>query len=485
MKKQLLLLAACTTLATANAQNDPGLTVGSTGTVDFTYMGNPVTYITVRGADNLIWLQQNLGATQVATSSTDAAAYGHYFQWGRWDDGHQVPTSPTANVSTITPNNPAGILAGNTNFLIGPNPNDWWGGGTGTDTWSDLPASATNGTDPCTAIGPGWHMPTTAEFTNAITVEGITNEATGFSSNLKLAMAGQRDGGNGMMINVGAGGAGQFWTANANMMYADNISVMPSSVNNPDLALRGYGFSVRCVTTCTGVFPPDDLFGDDTVCAGSTQTYYIHPVANANDYTWTVPTGWTIVGPTTDTLITVVAGSTGGAVTAQANNSCNNASLSIPVEVNPLPVPVISATDNSLSTGTFTSYQWMVNDTIITGATTNPYTATESGDYQVIVTDVNGCSDTSVVFAHTLGVNNIPGAEKIRVYPNPAVNMLHIDAPMNVTIAIYSIDGRVALTKENATTVDISALPAGTYHVKMTDKSGQTVRMEKLTVIRQ
>ena len=29
-----------------------------------------------------IWMDKNLGATQVATSSTDAASYGDLYQWG-------------------------------------------------------------------------------------------------------------------------------------------------------------------------------------------------------------------------------------------------------------------------------------------------------------------------------------------------------------------------------------------------------------------
>ena len=61
----------------------------------FTYTGSSETYGTVISADNKCWLDRNLGATQVATSSTDAASYGDLFQWGRLDDSHQVRTSPT------------------------------------------------------------------------------------------------------------------------------------------------------------------------------------------------------------------------------------------------------------------------------------------------------------------------------------------------------------------------------------------------------
>jgi len=66
-----------------------------TSTVTFTYKGTPVTYGTAVGQNGTCWLDRNLGATQVATSSTDAASYGDLFQWGRLDDGHQNRTSST------------------------------------------------------------------------------------------------------------------------------------------------------------------------------------------------------------------------------------------------------------------------------------------------------------------------------------------------------------------------------------------------------
>src|SRR5690606_21950503 len=44
--------------------------IESTGTVSFTYSGTPVTYKTVRAKDGNVWLQQSLGSTKVATTST-------------------------------------------------------------------------------------------------------------------------------------------------------------------------------------------------------------------------------------------------------------------------------------------------------------------------------------------------------------------------------------------------------------------------------
>jgi hypothetical protein len=87
-------------------------------TVTFNYKGNIVTYGTVI-SNNRCWLDRNLGAAQVATSSTDAAAYGDLFQWGRLDDGHQVRTSPT----TTTLSN--SDVPGHGNFILSPSTGDW------------------------------------------------------------------------------------------------------------------------------------------------------------------------------------------------------------------------------------------------------------------------------------------------------------------------------------------------------------------------
>jgi hypothetical protein len=82
---------------------------GPTAIVDVT---NPTTGKT--------WMDRNLGASQVATSSTDAASYGDLYQWGRRADGHQCRTSPTtATLSSV--DQPA-----HGNFILAPNaPNDW------------------------------------------------------------------------------------------------------------------------------------------------------------------------------------------------------------------------------------------------------------------------------------------------------------------------------------------------------------------------
>jgi len=129
----------------------PGDAAGDTGCVTFVYGGQNVTYRTVRAADGKVWLQQNLGSTQVATSKEDEAAYGDVFQWGRWDDGHQKRNS-TVIPAAPTPNNPLGVQTPTNGYIAATT--GWWSGANMqlTDLWTaETPATvtATNGCDPC------------------------------------------------------------------------------------------------------------------------------------------------------------------------------------------------------------------------------------------------------------------------------------------------------------------------------------------------
>ncbi len=220
---------------------DPGPGAGSTGVVNFTYKGQPAAYTTVRANDGKIWLQQNLGSPQVAFHENDAASYGDYFQWGRWDDGHQTRTSQTINGGPSLMN-PSHIPSGNPNFITGTNADTkWWGiGGLASDTWSGAAPSASNGKDPCAALGAGWRLPTAAEWQNIALLEDLFGTTAAFQSNLKLTSSGDRGFQNGDI--------GYYWTSNAaansyaKVFFFDNVysaDVLPTE--------RSQGFNCRCV----------------------------------------------------------------------------------------------------------------------------------------------------------------------------------------------------------------------------------------------
>ena len=226
---------------------DPGPTAGSTGVVNFTYKGQAVAYKTVRAKDGRIWLQQNLGSPQVAFHINDEASYGDYFQWGRWDDGHQTRNSPviTGGASLL---NPSHISPGNPNFISGTSTagTSWWGsGGLATDTWSGSTATSTNGKDPCVALGSGWRTPTAADWQNLKNYEDLEGALTAFMSNLKLPSAGFRDGNGGFVFK---GSDSHYWSASASGSYATGLFISDDTYAATLQATnRGQGNSCRCV----------------------------------------------------------------------------------------------------------------------------------------------------------------------------------------------------------------------------------------------
>jgi uncharacterized protein (TIGR02145 family) len=232
----------------ATCGGDPGPAEGATGCVTFNYRGQTVTYTTVRAGDGRIWLQQNLGSPQVAFHHLDVSSFGDYFQWGRWDDGHQDPNSTVITGGPLLLN-PSTISSGNPNFIQGTTTSTkWWNtGGLATDTWSGSIATSTNGKDPCAALGAGWRMPTAAEWQNLGMHEDLEGAMAAFMTNLKLPATGYRLSWGGMVFRNGDNG--NYWSstaANNNtakvLAYDDNTysaTVAPSE--------RGQGYSCRCI----------------------------------------------------------------------------------------------------------------------------------------------------------------------------------------------------------------------------------------------
>lgn len=220
---------------------DPGNNAGDVGCVSFMYKGNQVSYHTVRGKDGKIWLQQNLGSEQVATSMTDEDSYGDLFQWGRWDDGHQKRNSQTVGVPA--PNSPDG-LAGITAFITG----GWWNTNSLTDQWSanNLTAVNTgNGYDPCKAISQDWKMPSQADWVALQNAEAIGNPGTAYSSTLKLPAAGYRGSTTADFTYVGQ--RGYYWSSTPSTSGAKYFYI-GTTIGNPNAGgPRGQGQSVRCI----------------------------------------------------------------------------------------------------------------------------------------------------------------------------------------------------------------------------------------------
>ena len=224
----------------ATCGGEPGAAIGSTGCVTFTYRGQTVTYSTVRAADGKVWLQQNLGSPQVAMNAFDHTSYGDLFQWGRWDDGHQLRNSPIIPGSPSLMN-PSHIPGGNPNFIGGSTTStQWWSNGLSTDTWNGTEATSTNGKNPCAVLGAGWRMPSIGEWQTVTTAEGITSSLDAYDSRLKLPSPGTR---------FFANNDGNYWSSTASSN--GNGYFLFFDQNNYEVFFwtypRSTGMACRCV----------------------------------------------------------------------------------------------------------------------------------------------------------------------------------------------------------------------------------------------
>ena len=165
--------------------------------------------------------------------------------------------------------------------------------------------------------------------------------------------------------------------------------------------------------------------------------------------------------------------------------NCARLSQAVVVQVNPLPKPqvVYNSFSNTLSTTTpYPAYQWYVNTQPIPGATGATHTPASNGAYAVSVTDTNGCVNISpIVFVNSVGVEASPLAAQIKVYPNPASNILHVDAPVKVTLVLRDATGKVVLKSEDSRELDVARISDGIYLMYITTQDGRLIRVEKIT----
>lgn len=148
------------------------------------------------------------------------------------------------------------------------------------------------------------------------------------------------------------------------------------------------------------------------------------------------------------------------------------------------PLPVITVDGFTLGTTIpYESYQWSLDGTEIPGATAATYTVAQNGSYSVAVTNASGCSGTSGMYE----VNNYTGtsdvaalAASIRIYPNPAQDMLYVQSPVPVTLSLTGIDGRSVLAAQETDAVFVGELADGMYLLHISDKAGRLLRSEKI-----
>ena len=136
------------------------------------------------------WLDRNIGATQVCTSSSDTSCYGNLYQWGRLRDGHQLSSS--TNSATRTTN----IISSGSNFITNSSsPMDWLTNSTQDSNDIDdngnirnILWSQTNGNSATNNIvcPSGYRMPTSAEIKAETLDDSIADTDTNSNGTIEV-----------------------------------------------------------------------------------------------------------------------------------------------------------------------------------------------------------------------------------------------------------------------------------------------------------
>lgn len=188
-----------------------------------------------------IWMNKNLGATQIATSLTDHLAYGSSFQWGRSDDGHELvnwtssTTTDGAEQLRETATTSATDSPGHDDFITSSG--DWRTTGNNS-LWQGV-AGVNN---PCPS---GFRIPTATEWIAERNTWSASNGAGANASVLKLPYAGIRVNSTGGFTQQGTI-SGNYWSSSINSQNAQYMAITDSFATVFNIA-RGYGLSVRCI----------------------------------------------------------------------------------------------------------------------------------------------------------------------------------------------------------------------------------------------
>lgn len=152
------------------------------------------------------------------------------------------------------------------------------------------------------------------------------------------------------------------------------------------------------------------------------------------------------------------------------------------------PTPVISANGPVLTSSASAGNQWYLNATLIPNATNQTYTATQNGNYTVIVT-VGGCSSAASTAENVTnaGIDQAVTDYFFTVYPNPNDGNFYISfnsaLKATYTLELKNTLGQLIFqetltdfTGNYSKPMDVSQFGKGIYMISLTDSKNTTIK---------
>jgi hypothetical protein len=245
------------------------------------------------------------------------------------------------------------------------------------------------------------------------------------------------------------------------------------------------------------------LSGTANPCVGTNVNLSCASVADADTYTWTVPTGWTITSGNGNTFISANVGSSSGNITVLPKNTgCDGTQSTRAVTVSAPPTVTgkiegeTYVKSNTIrkyyvsGVSGVTSYNWSVIGTgwsILSNANEDSVIVFSGKSGGAISVDLlNACGSTNrskQVFAGvSSGLNDDRLFSAIKMYPVPAKDVLSLSFSLqkqaNLQWQIVNMLGQVVLSgsterlsggTEHELPISISTIPSGVYQLNISD----------------
>ncbi len=263
--------------------------------------------------------------------------------------------------------------------------------------------------------------------------------------------------------------------------------------------------SALSITAPAGFSNYEFFINGTSVQNGTTPTYTTGPLTTSINFNVDVSNGSCVINSNLENITVNTSSSSSSTITICANsyqfegqnltasgiytetipnaNGCDSL-ITLDLTLN-APVTVTASLSGATLTATATpasaTYQWFdcATNAEVPGATSAVFNPTVNGEYAVIASSSNGCSDTSsCIVVSSVGLKDNAQNLGLSVYPNPTsgtVNILLENMKSKLyTLELIDATGRKLITQpitDKSTKVDMSSYGKGVYIIKISDEN--------------
>jgi len=225
------------------------------------------------------------------------------------------------------------------------------------------------------------------------------------------------------------------------------------------------------------------ISGPATGCQDVLGSFTVSGVT-ATSYEWTI-TGveQSSINNISPTERSIIFGSSNITITVIPKNaSGSGAAIPKTITISPLPAkPTISQAGDVLTASTALTYQWYLNDAPISNANARTYAITETGFYEVEVTNAAGCAIKSNRMSYfTTAIKEDAKFKSFAFFPNPVTQSkltTSLSAPYD--LEFFTLTGKTLVEKKSLKgeeETDLSGINPGIYLLRVTSEGKTATR---------